>query len=144
MTTQRIATALSLIGALFIIYVGLSYLIAPVTTASGFGLPAWPDGDAAAFLNLKGVRDTVSGLLLIALLAARQRFALGIVTLVIALIPLGDMITVLSWHGSTAAAFGVHGFTAALVALTGVLLLLERRTVATDRPTTIEPNPVTA
>ncbi|MFB7875925.1 MULTISPECIES: DUF4267 domain-containing protein [unclassified Nocardia] len=134
MNVSRIATVLSVIGAAFILYIGLSYLITPETIAPGFGLPTWPEGEASAFLNLKGVRDTVSGLLILALLAARQRFALGIVTLVIALVPLGDMITVLSWHGSTAAALGVHGFTALLVALTGGLLLLEHRGVTAERP----------
>ncbi|MFD4429648.1 DUF4267 domain-containing protein [Nocardia sp. NPDC058497] len=128
MTISRIATALSLAGGAFIIYVGLSYLIAPEATAAGFGLPAWPAGDAVGFLNVKGVRDVATGIVIIALLATRQRFALGITMLAFALIPVGDMITVLSWNGSTATAFGVHGFTAALVALTGALLIRERRT----------------
>jgi hypothetical protein len=134
MTTSRIATALSLIGAAFILYIGISYLIAPEATAAGFGLPAWPTGQAAAFMNLKGVRDLVSGLIVLALLATRQRFALGVVTLVIALVPVGDMLTVLRWNGSTAAAFGIHGLTAALVAITGALLLREQR--AASRTTT--------
>ncbi|GAA5041658.1 DUF4267 domain-containing protein [Nocardia callitridis] len=131
--TTRIATALALLGAVFILYIGLSYLIAPETTATGFGLPEWPTGDAVAFMNLKGVRDTVSGIAILALLAARQRYALGILTLVIALIPIGDMITVLSWNGSPAAAFGIHGVTAVLVALTGTLLLREHKTAATPQ-----------
>ncbi|MFI6366519.1 DUF4267 domain-containing protein [Nocardia sp. NPDC050630] len=126
MTISRIATALSLIGAAFILYIGISYLVTPETIATGFGLPEWPTGDAVAFMNLKGVRDTVSGLIILVLLATAQRYALGIVTLVIALIPIGDMLTVLSWDGSTAAAFGIHGLTAALVTLTGVLLIRER------------------
>ncbi|MGO4614880.1 DUF4267 domain-containing protein [Nocardia sp. 2YAB30] len=126
MTLSRIATVLSLIGAAFILYIGISYLFTPDTIAPGFGLPAWPDGDAAAFMNLKGVRDTVSGVLILALLGARQRYALGIATLVIALVPIGDMLTVLSWSGSTATAFGVHGLTAVFVALTGVLLIREQ------------------
>ncbi|WP_280256490.1 DUF4267 domain-containing protein [Nocardia abscessus] len=125
MTLSRIATVLSLIGAAFILYIGISYLFAPDTIAPGFGLPAWPDGDAAAFMNLKGVRDTVFGVLILVLLGLRQRYALGIVTLVVALVPIGDMLTVLSWHGSAAAAFGIHGLTAALVALTGALLIRE-------------------
>ncbi|MEV6338373.1 DUF4267 domain-containing protein [Nocardia vinacea] len=129
MTISRIATALSLIGAVFILYIGISYLVTPETIATGFGLPEWPKGDAVAFMNLKGVRDTVSGLIILVLLATGQRYALGIVTLVIALIPIGDMLTVLSWGGSTAAAFGIHGLTAALVAVTGVLLIRERTVV---------------
>ena len=126
MTISRIATVLSLIGAAFILYIGISYLVTPETTATGFGLPEWPKGDAVAFMNLKGVRDIVSGLIILVLLATKQRYALGIVTLVIALVPIGDMLTVLSWGGSTAAAFGIHGLTAALVAVTGVLLIRER------------------
>lgn len=129
MTVSRIATALSLIGAAFILYIGISYLVTPETIATGFGLPEWPKGDAVAFMNLKGVRDVVSGLIILVLLATEQRYALGIVTLVIALIPVGDMLTVLSWGGSTAAAFGIHGLTAALVAVAGVLLIRERTVV---------------
>jgi hypothetical protein len=130
MNISRITTALSLIGAAFILYIGISYLLTPETIATGFGLPEWPKGDAVAFMNLKGVRDTVSGVLILTLLATRQRFALGIVMLVLALVPVGDMLTVLSWNGSPATAFGVHGLTAALVALTGVLLIGERSVVS--------------
>ncbi|WP_433732239.1 DUF4267 domain-containing protein [Nocardia sp. CA-129566] len=126
MTISRIATAFSLIGAAFILYIGISYLVTPETIATGFGLPEWPSGDAVAFMNLKGVRDTVSGLIILVLLATGQRYALGIVTLVIALVPIGDMFTVLSWHGSTATALLVHGLTAVFVIATGILLLRER------------------
>ncbi|KAA8888263.1 DUF4267 domain-containing protein [Nocardia colli] len=134
MTTARIATALSLAGAAFILYIGISYLFTPDAIAPGFGLPAWPDGDAAAFMNLKGVRDTVFGILILVLLAAKQRYALGIATLVIALVPVGDMLTVLSWSGSSAAAFGIHGLTAALVFLTGALLLREHQLATKTTP----------
>lgn len=130
MTISRIATAFSLIGAAFILYIGISYLITPETIATGFGLPEWPSGDAVAFMNLKGVRDTVSGLIILVLLATKQRYALGIVTLVIALVPIGDMLTVLSWHGSTATALLVHGLTAVFVVITGILLIRERSVAA--------------
>ncbi|MFD3746154.1 DUF4267 domain-containing protein [Nocardia sp. NPDC058633] len=132
MTASRIATALSLLGGVFIIYVGVNYLIVPEATAAGFGLPAVPEGEAVAFLNLKGVRDVVSGLVILGLLATKQRFALGVAMLASSLTPFGDMATVLSWHGSTATAFGVHGFTAVLVALAGVLLLREGRVSTTQ------------
>lgn len=133
MTLQRINTALTLAGVAFILYIGLNYLLTPETFAAGFGLPEWPTGDAVAFMNLKGVRDTAFGVAILALLAFRQRFALGITMLATTLVPLGDMITVLSYDGSTSAAFGIHGFTAALVALTGALLIREHRATATAR-----------
>lgn len=130
-TTRRIDTALALLGAAFILYIGISYLITPESIATGFGLPEWPSGDAVAFMNLKGVRDAVSGIVILTLLALGQRFALGVTMLALALIPLGDMTTVLAYDGSTAAAFGIHGLTAVLVGLTGVLLVREPRNQAT-------------
>ncbi|MEU0541537.1 DUF4267 domain-containing protein [Nocardia sp. NPDC005978] len=132
MTLSRINTALTLAGAAFIFYIGLNYLITPETFAAGFGLPEWPTGDAVAFMNLKGVRDTASGVLILALLATGQRFAMGVTMVAMSLVPIGDMLTVLSYHGSTATALGVHGFTAALVLLTGGLLIRESRTAAAE------------
>ncbi|MET8777395.1 DUF4267 domain-containing protein [Nocardia sp. NPDC004654] len=76
--------------------------------------------------NLSRLRDTASGLVILALLVAKQRYALGIATLVIALIPFGDMLMVLRWDGSAGAAFGIHGLTALLVAVTGALPIRER------------------
>lgn len=125
-TVRRIATVLSLSLAAFILYFGIGYLIAPEWIATGFGLPVWPTGEAAAFSNLKGIRDTVCGIVVLVLLALGQRYALGVVMLGFALIPVGDMLTVLLHNGSAAAAFGIHGLTAVLVALTGGLLIRER------------------
>ncbi|PPJ13442.1 small membrane hydrophobic protein [Nocardia nova] len=126
MTRTRIATALVLIGVAFILYIGLGYVLAPNSMAPGFGLPAWPQGESSAFMTLKGVRDISSGVVLLALLLTRQRFALGIAMLAVAVTPVGDMLTVLNNHGSVTTALSVHGLTAALVAGTGVLLVRER------------------
>ncbi|RDI53153.1 DUF4267 domain-containing protein [Nocardia mexicana] len=134
MNLSRIATALVLALVAFVFYFGTGFLVAPESTAAGFGLPAWPHGEAAAFLNIKGVRDVTSGMVILVLLLARQRFALGIAVLTFALAPVGDMITVLSHHGSAAMAFGVHGLTAVGMALTGALLIRERRAVGKPVP----------
>lgn len=134
MTRTRINTTLALIGAAFILYVGISYVVAPASTAPGFGLPAWPHGPAAAFMNLKGVRDITSGVVILTLLAARQRFALGVTMLAMTITPIGDMLTVLTHHGSVATALSVHALTAALVALTAALLIREGRTARIAAP----------
>ncbi|MFE3224622.1 DUF4267 domain-containing protein [Nocardia sp. NPDC059228] len=128
--TSRIATTLAVAGAGFIAYIGFRYLTDPQAMAPTFGMRVSPTGEAADFLNVKGVRDAACALLIVALLAARQRYALGIVMLVMATIPTGDMLTILRHDGSTATAFGVHGVTAALVAATGLLLVNERTATA--------------
>ncbi|MFD0350229.1 DUF4267 domain-containing protein [Kitasatospora aburaviensis] len=111
-------------------YVGIGYLFTPESMASNFGLPEWPHGEAAAFFDVKGVRDISTGIGVLALLATGHRRALGWLLLADALVPLDDAINVLSHHGSAAAAYGIHGATAAAVALTGALLLTERRRAA--------------
>ncbi|MEV0332091.1 DUF4267 domain-containing protein [Nocardia sp. NPDC050717] len=137
MNATRIATALALVTGVFIIYTGITFLIDPVATASGFGLPAWPEGEAAGFLNVKGDRDIASGLVILALVALRQRLALGVAMLAMTAAPFGDMLIVLSRGGSTALAFGMHGVAAAIVATSGILLLREHRKSATTQPLTV-------
>ncbi|MFI6445803.1 DUF4267 domain-containing protein [Kitasatospora sp. NPDC050543] len=127
---RRIASGLTVLIALGIGYVGIGYLLAPAGMAPNFGLPAWPHGDGDGFLNLKGIRDLVSGLVPLALLATGQRRALGWALLLEALTPLGDAVIVLSHGGSAATAYGVHGLTAAVVLTTAALLLTERTTTA--------------
>lgn len=123
-----IGTVLAVIGSLFIMYVGVSYLLAPQSNAAQFGLPSWPHGADAAFLSVKGIRDLVSGAVILTVLVAASRRALGWVLLAAAVTPIGDMIIVLGNGGSAATAVGVHGATAAAVVLAGVLLLAGTRT----------------
>ncbi|MGI5492941.1 DUF4267 domain-containing protein [Microtetraspora malaysiensis] len=118
-----VGTVLTVVGALFIGYVGVSYLLAPQSMAPNFGLPSWPHGEGVGFLAVKGVRDVVSGLVILTVALAGNRRVLGWVTLAIALTPIGDMFIVLLSGGAPAIAFGVHGATAAAVILAGSLLL---------------------
>jgi hypothetical protein len=127
MSLKNINTVLATVGALFIVYIGVSYVLTPETTAPGFGLPSWPSGDGDGFLILKGIRDIVSGLVLASLLVTGHRRALAWVLLVESITPFGDMTNVLAHHGSVATALGVHGLTAVLVAATGLLTLRETR-----------------
>lgn len=123
MARRITADVLTFIVALGIMYVGASYLFAPAATASGFGFDAWPGGEEARFLTVKGVRDIVTGVLPLTLLALGQRRALGWALLCEALIPLGDGTLILVHGGSAAVAFGVHYATAVLVVVAGLLQL---------------------
>lgn len=125
MSLKNVNTVLAAAGALFILYIGASFVLTPETTAPAFGLPDWPSGDGGGFLILKGIRDIGSGLVMGILLVTGHRRALGWVLLMMAVIPFGDMTNVLAHHGSMAAAFGVHGLTSALVLVTGLLMLRE-------------------
>lgn len=131
MSLKHFTTVLAALGAALILYVGLSYLLAPQATASGFGIPTWPRHDGAAFLAVKGVRDIATGLVVLALLLTGHRRALGWAMAALAFVPAGDMVIVLTSGGPAGTAYGVHGFTALAVAVTAGLLLRERPAAAT-------------
>ncbi|MGW8566011.1 DUF4267 domain-containing protein [Isoptericola sp. NPDC055881] len=135
---RHLATGLTVLLAVGIGYVGVSYLFFPAATAPSFGMAVWPEGDAAAFLATKGARDLASGLVPLALLLSGQRRALGWVLSIWALVPVADAALILSTGGSTVTALAVHGLTALALVVTGALLLTEapasRRASVGDRP----------
>lgn len=114
-----------LLASVGIIVVGLMYLWNPRAAANGFGLPL-PEAGANTdwWLRLKGVRDVVSGLVVLALFTWSNSHVVGITLLVEALTPLGDMSTVLAGKGSAKHAFGIHGVTAALMIIAAVPLIM--------------------
>jgi len=127
MSLKKINTVLAAAFILFIFWFGSEYILNPATTAPSFGLPSWPSGDGGGFLVVKGTRDVVMGLVLGVLLVTGQRRALGWALLVEALAAYGDMTNVLAHHGSPAAAFGMHGLTATLMVVNGLLVMRETR-----------------
>ena len=127
MSLKKINTVLAVIVILFVFYLGLSFILIPELSTPGVGLPTWPEGDGGGFLVMKGIREFSMGLVLAILLVTGHRRALGLVLLMEAVAPFGDMINVLTHDGSPAAAFGIHGLTAAVIAVVGLLILWETR-----------------
>ncbi|GLW70539.1 hypothetical protein Kpho02_28380 [Kitasatospora phosalacinea] len=126
MSLKKVNTVLAAGVALFALYLGLSFVLAPEASTVGVGLPQWPAGGGGdGFLVMKGTRELAMGLAVGVLLLTGQRRALGWVLLAEAVAPFGDMVAVLTHHGSAAAAFGIHGLTSALIAVTGLLVLRE-------------------
>ena len=114
----------ALLVALGIIAIGAMYLSNPRAATRSFGLPLPEDGaNIAWWLRLKGVRDVVSGLVLLATILWGGPQMLGLLLLIEAMIPLGDMSLILASKGSSGRAFGIHGVTAALMILAAIPLL---------------------
>jgi len=112
-----------LIGA-GIIAIGTQELWMPRASA-GFGIPDSPVEDRTfqAWLSVKAVRDIASGVFIFILLAAATPDLLGWFMLAAAGIPLGDALIVVRSNGPKAAAYGIHGATAAVMVVISVLLL---------------------
>ncbi|MBB4372682.1 hypothetical protein GGD63_005492 [Bradyrhizobium sp. cir1] len=118
------SVSVALLAALGIIAIGVMYLSSPRAATLSFGLPLPEEGpNIAWWLRLKGVRDVVSGLVLIALMAWGGPRMLGLVLLIEAIIPVGDMSLILAAKGSTVRALGIHGLTAALMILAAIPLM---------------------
>jgi hypothetical protein len=120
-----LSIGVALLVALGIIAIGAQYVVSPRTATRSFGLPLPEEGaNIAWWLRLKGVRDIVAGLTILALMAWGGLRAVGIILLVDAFIAVGDMLVILAAKGSTRHAFGVHGLTALLMILAAIPLIM--------------------
>jgi hypothetical protein len=115
---------LSILISVAIIVIGCFYLLSPQRILGGFGLkPPAPDVDTRAWLRLKGIRDIASGLAVLTLMLTTNSRTVGIVLLVFAIIPFGDMSNILGSGGSKVTAFSVHAVTCAVMLFAGLLLI---------------------
>ena len=120
-----LALGIALLVALAIIAIGTQYVVSPRTATRSFGLPLPEDGaNIAWWLRLKGVRDIASGLTVLAFMAWGVPRGVGIILLVEAIIPVGDMLVILAAKGSTKSAFGIHGLTAVLMVLAAIPMMI--------------------
>ena len=110
--------------AVGIIFIGCFYLVSPERALGSFGLkPPASDADTLAWLRLKGIRDVVCGLVVMIMMLTADLRSVGIVLLVLAAIPFGDMSIILGSGGSKSKAFSIHGVTCAVMLVVGLLLI---------------------
>ena len=125
-----LASIVSGVIGIAIILIGARFLLAPKAAAAGYGIPAGPPGAQVParspypWLYVKGVRDIVSGIFIFILLANRAPHLLGAFMAAASLTPVGDAVIVLRSGGTRAAAFGIHGATAAVALATSAALLM--------------------
>lgn len=121
---NAIALTLAVLVSVGIIVIGCFYLVSPGRILGGFGLkPPAADADTRAWLRLKGIRDIASGLAVLTLMLTTNNRTVGIVFLVFALIPFGDMSNILASGGRKVTAFSVHGVTCVVMLFAGLVLI---------------------
>jgi Domain of unknown function (DUF4267) len=98
--------SLAALIAVGIIVIGCFYLVSPERISGTFGLkPPASDADTRGWLRLKGIRDAVSGLVVLTMMLTADWRFVGIALLVLPIIPLGDMSIILGSGGSKSRAF---------------------------------------
>ena len=121
---NAIPLSLAALMAVAIIVIGCFYLVSPERMTGSFGLkPPAPDADTRAWLRLKGIRDVVSGLVVLTMMLAADSQTVAVALLVEATIPFGDMSIILSSGGSKSKALSIHGVTCAGMLVVGLLLI---------------------
>ena len=119
-----IPLGLTVLIAVGILLIGFFYLVSPARVLGSFGLkPPASDADTRAWLRLKGIRDIAAGLAVLILMLTTDSRTVGIVLLVFAIIPFGDMCNILVSDGRKATALSVHGVTCAVMLFAGLLLI---------------------
>ena len=121
---SAIPLSLAILVSVGIIVIGCFYLASPDRILGSFGLkPPASDADTLSWLRPKGIRDVASGLAVLTLMLTTDNRTVGIVLLVLAIIPFGDMSNILLSGGRKATAFSVHGVTCAVMLVVGLLLI---------------------
>jgi Domain of unknown function (DUF4267) len=119
-----IPLSLAVLVSIGIVLIGCFYLISPQRVSGSFGLkPPAPDADTRAWLRLKGIRDIAAGLAVLTLMLTTDSRTVGLILLVFAIIPFGDMSNILVSGGRKVTAFSVHGVTCAVMLFAGLLLI---------------------
>jgi uncharacterized protein DUF4267 len=121
---DAIPLSLAALMAVAIIVIGCFYLVSPERMTGSFGLkPPASDADTRAWLRPKGIRDVVSGLVVLTMMLTTDTRSVGIALLVEAIVPFGDMSIVLGSGGSRSKALSIHGVTCAAMLVVGLLLI---------------------
>jgi Domain of unknown function (DUF4267) len=114
--------SLAALIAVGVIVIGCFYLVSPERISGTFGLkPPASDANTRGWLRLKGIRDAVSGLVVLTMMLTADWRLVGIALIVEAIIPLGDMSIILGSGGSKSRAFSIHGVTCAVMLVVGLL-----------------------
>lgn len=93
--TTKISYVAAFITGLGLVFIGARFLLSPEIAEAGYGIHFNEQGDYS-FHYIKGIRDIFSGLLICVFVLINERRALGVTLLAGTIIPVSDMLIVLS------------------------------------------------
>ena len=93
--TAKISYVVASITGLGLIFLGARFLLSPEIAEAGYGIHFHEQGDYS-FHYIKGIRDIFSGLLICVFVLMNERRPLGVTLLAGTMVPITDMLIVLS------------------------------------------------
>jgi glucose uptake protein GlcU len=123
--THKICIAIAFLTGLGMIFIGTRFMLAPETAQAGYGIHFDAHGDYS-FHYIKGIRDVFSGLVICLLILTKQNKALGITLAAGTIIPVTDMLIVLSKNYNGIAQAIPHIAAIVICATVGTILLTSK------------------
>jgi hypothetical protein len=123
--TTKISYTIAFLLGLGMIFLGVRFFIAPETATAGYGIRFNVQGDYS-FHYVKGIRDIFSGLVICAFVLMNERRALGVTLLAGTIIPVADMLIVLSKSYNGVLQAMPHLIAIVICAVFGLVLLLTK------------------
>jgi Domain of unknown function (DUF4267) len=128
--TTKISYTISFLLGLGMIFLGVRFLLSPEAATAGFGIHFNANGDYS-FQYMKGIRDIFSGLLICVFVLMNQRRALGVTLLAGTMIPVNDMLIVLSKNYNGVLQAMPHIIAIVICAVFGIILLATKPQIKT-------------
>jgi len=123
--TTKISYAIAFTLGLGMVFLGTRFFLSPEVATAAFGIRFNSNGDYS-FHHIKGIRDVFSGLLLCVLVLMKERRALGVMLLTATIIPVSDMLVVLSKSYTGLQQAVPHIIATIICFVVGILLLSTR------------------
>ena len=128
--TTKISYAIAFITGLGLIFLGARFLLSPEIAEAGYGIHFNEQGDYS-FHYTKGIRDIFSGVLLCAFVLMNERRALGVTLLAGTMVPVADMLIVLSKSYNSVLQAMPHITAVIICFVFGIILLTTKTTKKT-------------
>ena len=120
--TTKISYVIALLTGLGMIFLGARFLLSPEVAEAGYGIHFNCHEDYS-FHYIKGIRDIFSGLIISVFVLTNQRRALGVTLLGGTMIPVTDMLIVLSKSYNGIIQAMPHIIAIVICAVFGIILL---------------------
>lgn len=121
----KISYTIAFLLGLGMIFLGVRFFISPQAATAGYGIHFNEQGDYS-FHFIKGVRDIFSGLVICVFVLMNERRALGVTLLAGTMIPVTDMLIVLSKSYNGAPQAMPHIIAIIICAVFGTILLAKK------------------
>jgi hypothetical protein len=123
--TTKISYAAALLVGLAMIFLGARFFFSPEAATVAFGIHFNANGDYS-FDQIKGIRDIFTGILLCVFVLLNERRAIGVTLLAGTIIPVSDMLVVLSKSYNGIPQAMPHIIASILCFTSGIILLTSK------------------